>query len=754
MTVWFDLVVAGDPRFPGGTSSATATELRAAISAGLRCAFLPFLGPVLSTPHPFNPKIRKLMDEGSVAWLAPDQAAECALLLAENPLVFANAPSHPIRLRPGAVVCVLHHALLNGFGQPQYDIGQVERTLSRLFAAQVLFAPVGPAVRAQLDRAAGSRPITVTRHDLYNLIDLAEWAPRPERPPAARPIIGRHSRPDPLKWPDIAEEIDAAYPGNGDFKVRVLGGLPPADRLPAASRNWEVYPFGSVDVGDFLRGLDFYVFYHSGEWVEAFGMAIAEALAVGVVAILDSAFEPLFEDGALYACPDEVTALVQKLAADPSAYAAQSGRARALVERKFSTRDYPARFRGLLDDAGLPVSLAGTCARPAGTNSTAGESFRAKRTRRRVLFVSSNGIGLGHVTRQLAIATRLPQPVDAAFLTLSQGCSVLADFGFPFDYAPSHQRLDVEADSWNRSFAVELANAIDYYDPGAVLFDGNVPYSGLLDVAVSMRDRYWFWCRRAMWRHSQQPDVLDRSWAFNAIFEPGEIAADVDVGPTTENRDRVVPVDPILLIDPDERLPRHEAASVLEIDPDRMTIALQLGSGSNFAYSEIRRAILSALAGASDTTVLELRSPIASADLMKPADVYGIAQRTLFPSFRFSRCFDLLITGSGYNSFHECIFGGIPAVFVPNEAPEMDDQLLRARYAETMQFARCLRAKDTFRVPAVLEEMLSSDTRVRLKERAARLKFENGAHTIAKYLEEYLYSARADGPLADLIDRI
>ena len=79
MTVRFDLVAAGDPRFSGGTSSAIVAELRAAAASGLKCAFLPFLSSALSKPHPFNPKIRKLIDEASIAWLAPDDDAECTI---------------------------------------------------------------------------------------------------------------------------------------------------------------------------------------------------------------------------------------------------------------------------------------------------------------------------------------------------------------------------------------------------------------------------------------------------------------------------------------------------------------------------------------------------------------------------------------------------------------------------------------------------------------------------------------------------
>jgi UDP:flavonoid glycosyltransferase YjiC (YdhE family)/glycosyltransferase involved in cell wall biosynthesis len=747
----FDLVVAGDARFAGGTSTATAAELRAAAAAGLRCGFLPFRGPVTTKPQYFHPKIRRLLDNGSVAWLETEEDAECNLLLAEHPLVFTRTPTRPVRLKPQAIVCVLQHPPFDGTGAPQYQLPAIERTLARLFGAQVFFAPIGPVVRAQIASLSGSSTVSLTRYDLHNLVEISDWAPRQSRAPGPRAILGRHSRPDPLKWPDLREEIQLAYPEDPDFTVRILGGPPPQERLPAVPKNWEIIPFGQMDVGDFLCSLDFYVYFHSRRWVEAFGVALAEALAVGLVAITDESFKPLFEDGAVYAQPSEVGSVIRSFLNDPSRYEMQSRRARALVERKFSTSNYLQRFRALLEDAGIdrkiaaPVSAAFDASTPPGPR---------RRRSRRVLFVSSNGVGLGHLTRQLAIARRLPAGIGAAFFTLSQGAQVVEDFGYPVDYVPSHQALGVEFESWNSAFAIELANAVDYFEPGAVIFDGNVPYRGLLDVAASMPDRFWLWVRRAMWKRNQQPEILRRFDAFDAIFEPAEIAADEDVGPTTISRDRVVQVDPILLLDPDERLPREHAIAELALDAGAGVIAVQLGSGANFRYGEIREAILSQLVRAGRFSVVELLSPIASKALAQATPIEGVIKRRMFPSFRFSRAFDLLVTSAGYNSFHECLFGRIPALFVPNESPELDDQLLRARYAETMQLGACLRAKDILRIPEALDHALSLETQQAAAARTERLTYQNGAHAVARFIEECLYSARAEGHLADLIDRV
>ena len=56
----------------------------------------------------------------------------------------------------------------------------------------------------------------------------------------------------------------------------------------------------------------------------------------------------------------------------------------------------------------------------------------------RVLFTTSNGTGLGHLTRSMAIARRLPEKVEPLFLTLSAAAPVVEGMGFPVEYVASY----------------------------------------------------------------------------------------------------------------------------------------------------------------------------------------------------------------------------------------------------------------------------------------------------------------------------
>src|SRR5699024_96608 len=220
-----------------------------------------------------------------------------------------------------------------------------------------VWPPIGPVVRGTMLQQ--TRQIPFREQDWVNIFALDDEVQPRTGFLQQTPVLGRHSRPQPGKWPKTGRDILAAYPDSTDYIVRVLGGADVAEHLLGyVPSNWEVIPFGGEDPEKFLRRIDFWVYMHHPDLKEAFGRAAMEALAAGCVAIMPPYMEELFGDAALSARPHEVTGLVDDYFADRQKFLQQSAKAQEFA-RGFSPQMHIERLRELgvqthHDDAGAP----------------------------------------------------------------------------------------------------------------------------------------------------------------------------------------------------------------------------------------------------------------------------------------------------------------------------------------------------------------------------------------------------------------
>lgn len=251
-----DIVVIGDFRFPGGAASGPAEQIRAQAAAGYRTALVHVKGPVLKYPHPFNPNIRSCIEDGLADLVDPDQPVSAPLVLAYHPQIFTNLPHRPLKVDGGIKLLVTSHPLVDGAGEPYYDWDTINTNAQEALGGDVLWAPLGPLVRAPVAGLENAPPLF--EHDWLEVLNADDWSVRRDGFCAAKPVIGRHSRPDPLKWPDDPETILAAYPDDPACLVRILGGGAfLADLVGPYPPNWEVQPFKPRTRGSFWAASTF-----------------------------------------------------------------------------------------------------------------------------------------------------------------------------------------------------------------------------------------------------------------------------------------------------------------------------------------------------------------------------------------------------------------------------------------------------------------------------------------------------------------
>lgn len=362
--------------------------------------------------------------------------------------------------------------------------------------------------------------------------------------------------------------------------------------------------------------------------------------------------------------------------------------------------------------------------------------------RRRVLFVSSNGSGMGHLTRILALARRAGPDTDASVLSLSQAVGVVGGYGLPYDYLPSRTALGIGPRTWNTSFTRRFAAAVDRAEPDAVVFDGSYPYDGLLRTKLA--GTAYVWSRRPMWQQGRGAAQLGRGRFFDLILEPGELAAGRDRGPTVGRGD-ATPVRPVVLLEDEEVLPAEQARDELGLDSTRPAALVTLGAGTlNDLAGEVG-AVTHGLASDDRTQICVTAAAIATGDAVPAELADRLTVLRTYPVSRYARAFDFAVAAAGYNSFHESIAFATPTAFLPNRSTALDDQLGRAEWAAQAGVGVHLADVGETSVRSALEELRDPQRQRAMHRRCREVWPGNGAADAMAAVETLIGAARGGG---------
>lgn len=295
-----------------------------------------------------------------------------------------------------------------------------------------------------------------------------------------------------------------------------------------------------------------------------------------------------------------------------------------------------------------------------------------------VLFVTSNGAGMGHITRCLAIATAARNLFNSSFLTLSTSAAVVGEQGFEYIYFKSAGNTGLPARTWNDNFYQLLSAILKRNDFSAIVFDGTWIYRGLRDAVISYPDIDLIWLRRGLWKlgspTEQIPEMED---ACSLIISPWDAGKKFDQGPLNEAVSHV-PVKGIVFR-PCKPLTRPEALAGLNLDASKRYCLIQLGAGNINNIAGVREFVTRTIVEKSGGSIIPIiaQSPL-SVEIVNVDNVTVIHHYPLSPMLE---AFEFIVTAGGYNTVHEILNAGIPALILPNLEASTDDQVARARGA-------------------------------------------------------------------------
>ncbi len=344
----------------------------------------------------------------------------------------------------------------------------------------------------------------------------------------------------------------------------------------------------------------------------------------------------------------------------------------------------------------------------------------------RVLFVTSNGAGMGHLTRCLAIAMKGKPRFQSAFLSLAKQSDVVKKAGFDVLTPMGKDELGVDWQEWHHYFSKIVDSALRHNSVDTVVFDGTWVYRGITQ-ACRRHGVELIWLRRGLWKGGRDCSQLASPMSHvDKIIEPADVGHDIDnLGPMLNVYERNVPmmVSPITIGDSSVLASRNELLRELDLDPAFSYVLIQLGAGTINDIKDIRQRAIETVTGlGKQWRAVVAFSPLSSPSLQHPPGAVSIR---VYPLARFLKVFEFGVFAAGYNSIHEALVHRLPCVLVPNYQTSTDDQVRRAQGMN--QKGLGLMAADVTELERAIHALSDLETRDLIKMRLSELKIGDGA---------------------------
>ena len=333
-----------DPRFPGGTSSAVASEL--AVTTKLGRVSVHAMSSSMFKGRDVAPQLATALNDLRLELIWDAGSISADIVIWHNPSFLKFQKAVATRIVANHLILVAHENFLRPGKIDSFDVDNCLNQIDRAsLALKKSIAPISPYNRETIlnwfKQNPMSRKWALLKDDWFNICEFPSIAP------AARPADrrGRHSRPGFEKFPGLGD-MDACFPKHAQSNV-ILG----ADTFLNEGLyrpHWKMIPFRGLEVEQFFDMIDFMVYFTSPTLRESFGRVLAEAIAAGKIVISDPETASVFRGAVVSGKPSEVDQIIGRFTADPGLYHAHVVKARKLIEA-FSSSKFQARFGDLFE---------------------------------------------------------------------------------------------------------------------------------------------------------------------------------------------------------------------------------------------------------------------------------------------------------------------------------------------------------------------------------------------------------------------
>jgi hypothetical protein len=350
----------------------------------------------------------------------------------------------------------------------------------------------------------------------------------------------------------------------------------------------------------------------------------------------------------------------------------------------------------------------------------------------RVVFLPTNGNGLGHAQRCSVIASRLSRPESAFFMAFPSCVPLVRRRGFAC--TPLVQKSPDHPEEFANDIVNYLRLGRTLQSSDHLVFDGGYVFNSIYR-AINESGCSATWIRRGLWRPGQVADApVERERAFRMVLVPEEAFPELNVDYSRGTHVRRI--GPIVQPPPalDRETVRGRLASLFGVSFDRLVVTM-LGGGVASDRSAQVQAIGGFLERRQDCLHVVVVWPHASV-----APGLGGWRNTRLvrtqDSLSLTGAADLVISAVGYNSFHELLYNRLPAIFIPQVAAYLDDQERRARAASDRGLAETILAHELLLLERKIGELLDRGGADALRVKLEQLELPaTGNRTAAELIE-------------------
>lgn len=318
------IAIISSLNFPGGTATAMAEEISLLTGIG-EVAFYNADVKMLRK-NPINHTLFQALRSNGVSIRKASGIVSADIVLVHNPSLFKFEDEINFRILAKKVFVIMHENPINAFSSANFRYDKVLNMLHKAtISPDFIVAPISGVSRNLI--VESGIEFKLAEQDWFNI--WSEKSTDPCKAPQDR--RGRHSRPGIEKWPSLGD-LRKCFPEHAENHI--LGATPLMQKTNFGGATTHLYDFGSLLVEDFLKKIDFYVYFHSSAWHESFGRCIAEAISAGKMVITHDYIEQSFGKACVYCKPDEIEDVISYYIDNPKKYVSKIKAAQRLLRKR------------------------------------------------------------------------------------------------------------------------------------------------------------------------------------------------------------------------------------------------------------------------------------------------------------------------------------------------------------------------------------------------------------------------------------